>query len=122
MAFGPAIVAAVLGVLLGVVLVTRYAVEVRARHELRLSAPDFSSYDPDVRRYLERVWLLVGAWKPRLSADGAIGADALWSRVVEAAMALQSARAQDAETAELVGELVRLEGEVEAHLTAHVSP
>lgn len=120
MGLGPAIVAALLGAALGIGLIVQYAREVRQRRLLRLDSPDFTAFDGDIQRYLERVWLMIGAWKPRVGSS-APELEEIWNRAVGAANSLQASRAAGDESADLVGELVRLEAELEAAIERLVS-
>lgn len=109
------VVAAIGATLLGFVG-ARLLGERRRRRELTAQAPDTSAYDVDIQRYLNRVWLLIADWKPRVSAPAEL--DELWEVALGRADALQRSRADDAESADQVAGLVELENEIESKITA----
>lgn len=110
------IIAALLGLGVIVAVLVRLGLEVRQRRQLRAAGPDLTGFDPDVRRYLDRVWLLVASWKPRLDPEEASELTMLWDDAFERASALQAGRAPESETTVTVAELVELEKRIEARL------
>ena len=111
--FGVGVVFAAIGVALFVFLLVAFFRDVRAKGQLLEDAPDTSDFDPDVQRYLDRVWLLIAAWKPRVPAADVGELEALWEEAFMSGMRLQESRKVDAETAELVADLTALEEKIE---------
>ena len=116
-----AIVFAVVGCCLAVFLVVRFVLEVRTRRALRADGPDVTAFDADIRRYIDRVYLMVAAWTPRLEAEAAAQVQELWEDAYDRARALQDARSADAEVAADVAGLVALEKEIDERIGRSIS-
>lgn len=112
------IVAAIVGGMLAAFLVVRIYLDLRQRRALRAQGPDLSGFDPDVKRYLDRVWLLVAAWTPRLQAEESAEVLELWGVALAGAHRLQEKRSADNEVAEDVAEMVALEEEIGSRINA----
>lgn len=108
----PAIVVATIGGLLFVGLFGWMFVELRRKRRLREKTPELD-VDDDIRRYVDRVFLLVEVWRPRLDAETRASVDALWQRALDEVEALQDARNEDGDASERIAELIDLEAEIE---------
>ncbi len=103
-----ALVVAGVGLVLFVVLFVRLFLELRRKRRLRDRRPELD-VDDDLRRYVDRVFLLIEAWRPRLDDERLRRVEDLWQEVLDEVEVLQAARNEGDDAPEHVANLIELE-------------
>ena len=108
-----AIIVAVAGTVWFLIAAIGMLREHRRIRALRTRCVDLSGYDPDLQRYLDRVWLMIETWRPKVNEGVGASLANQWDRAIELSDALMIERAADAESSASVAALVELEREVD---------
>lgn len=107
-----ALVVAGIGVAMFAGLFVWFFVELRKKRKLRERKPDLD-VDQDIHTYVDRVFLLIEGWRPRLNPETRAEVDALWEQVLGEIEVLQAARSEGDDASEHVATLIELEAEIE---------
>lgn len=111
-----AILAATVGVALILFIIGQYARELVRRRRLLAEFEELQAFDDDLRRYLQRVFLLHADWRPRLQPEDASRADAILADALTRAQAVREGRKENGDVSDDIAAMLALEDELEAVL------